>query len=415
MAQARANETTDTTGEPQTADALFSAVYERLKAMAGSHLARNRAGSTLDTTALVHELYLRVSTQRELMFGKPVQFFAYAARAMRHLLADRARDRLRLRAGGDWMRITLTGTDDRLAIDSAEQALALDEALETARGRRCARRARGRAALFRRPDARADRRGAGCDATHGRSRLAFRARVPEDRDRLTARRDRNVSQIRIGRRSPRIDRHLLDLPMTPGNNTLRDLFEQTLALPADARARVPRRALRRCGSARAHRAHDRRRFGRRSSCSSKARTRSRARSATRTPRRTCRPAAASVRSSSSKCSAKAARRRCFAPSARVDGVRQVVALKLLRRGLYSPDAQAPVPPRAARAGATAASGHRAPDRRRRHRDRARLHRARSRRRRADHGLRAQRIGSICARGSSCSCRSAARSKPRIAR
>ena len=111
-------------------DALFGQVYERLKAMAGSHLARDRsAGSTLDTTALVHELYLRVSTNRELMFGKPVQFFAYAARAMRHLLADRARDRLRLRAGGAWMRITLTGTDDRLAIDSAEQALALDEAL----------------------------------------------------------------------------------------------------------------------------------------------------------------------------------------------------------------------------------------------------------------------------------------------
>jgi len=123
--------TSETTGDPLTADALFGAVYERLKAMAGSHLARDRgAGSTLDTTALVHELYLRVSTNRELLFGKPVQFFAYAARAMRHLLADRARDRLRLRAGGAWMRVTLTGTDDRLAIDSAEQALQLDEALK---------------------------------------------------------------------------------------------------------------------------------------------------------------------------------------------------------------------------------------------------------------------------------------------
>jgi len=123
--------TSETTGDPLTADALFGAVYERLKAMAGSHLARDRgAGQTLDTTALVHELYLRVSTNRELLFGKPVQFFAYAARAMRHLLADRARDRLRLRAGGAWMRVTLTGTDDRLAIDSAEQALQLDEALK---------------------------------------------------------------------------------------------------------------------------------------------------------------------------------------------------------------------------------------------------------------------------------------------
>jgi len=50
---------------------------------------------------------------------------------MRHLLSDRARDRLRLRAGGDQARITLTGGDMQLAIDSAEQALALDAALES--------------------------------------------------------------------------------------------------------------------------------------------------------------------------------------------------------------------------------------------------------------------------------------------
>jgi len=130
MTEAPSDASTQTTGNPQSADALFTAVYDRLKAMAGSHLARNRGGSTLDTTALVHELYLRVSTQRELMFAKPVQFFAYAARAMRHLLADRARDRLRQRAGGDQLRITLTGSDMQLAIDSAEQALALDAALE---------------------------------------------------------------------------------------------------------------------------------------------------------------------------------------------------------------------------------------------------------------------------------------------
>ena len=131
MTNIPADATSEAPGEPQGTDALFTAVYDRLKAMAGSHLARDRAaGATLDTTALVHELYLRVSTNKELLFGKPVQFFAYAARAMRHLLADRARDRLRLRAGGQWMRVTLTGTDDRLAIDSAEQALALDEALK---------------------------------------------------------------------------------------------------------------------------------------------------------------------------------------------------------------------------------------------------------------------------------------------
>ncbi len=118
----------DAAGQP--AEALFAEVYARLKAMAARQLALTPKGGTLETTALVHELYLRMSSNRELQFGHRAQFFAYAARAMRHLLADRARDRLRQRAGGDWQRTTLTGSDQQLAIDSAEQALALDAALE---------------------------------------------------------------------------------------------------------------------------------------------------------------------------------------------------------------------------------------------------------------------------------------------
>lgn len=113
---------------PVRADALFEALYARLKAMAGHRLAGGERG-TLDTTAVVHELYLRIGAQRALAFSHPAQFFAYAARAMRHLLCDHARDRLRQRAGGDWQRVTLTGADQQLAIDSAEQALALDAAL----------------------------------------------------------------------------------------------------------------------------------------------------------------------------------------------------------------------------------------------------------------------------------------------
>lgn len=110
-------------------DDVFGVVYERLKGLASRQLARGARG-TLDTTALVHELYLRVNTGRELAFEHPEQFFAYAARAMRHLLADRARDRMRQKAGGDWVRITLSGMDSlQPAIDSAEQALAIEEAL----------------------------------------------------------------------------------------------------------------------------------------------------------------------------------------------------------------------------------------------------------------------------------------------
>ena len=114
----------------QRADALFAEVYARLKAMAGAQLQRSSPGATLETTGLVHELYLRMSANSDLVFDRQSQFFAYAARAMRHLLVDRARDRLRQRAGGSWVRTTLSGGDVRLAIESAEQALALDAALE---------------------------------------------------------------------------------------------------------------------------------------------------------------------------------------------------------------------------------------------------------------------------------------------
>lgn len=113
---------------PDSASALFASVYDRLKAMAGKRLAGQSDG-TLQTTALVHELYLRMHGSGDKQFSHPAQFFTYASRAMRHLLVDRARDRLRLRAGGDWQRVTLTGLDQQLAIDSAEKAIALDEAL----------------------------------------------------------------------------------------------------------------------------------------------------------------------------------------------------------------------------------------------------------------------------------------------
>jgi RNA polymerase sigma factor (TIGR02999 family) len=115
---------------PQTrgADEMFAAVYDRLKAMAGKQLARGARG-TLDTTAVVHELYLRLSENRELRFEQPMQFFAYAARALRHLLADRARERLRQRAGGGWARVTMNAETDQLAIESAEEALEFEDVL----------------------------------------------------------------------------------------------------------------------------------------------------------------------------------------------------------------------------------------------------------------------------------------------
>ncbi len=108
----------------------FEAVYDRLKAMASRQLARGARG-TLDTTALVHESYLRLQGTRNLSFAHTAQFFAYAARAMRHVLIDRARMHMRQKAGGDWLRVTFTANADaQPELQSAEQILAIDEALQ---------------------------------------------------------------------------------------------------------------------------------------------------------------------------------------------------------------------------------------------------------------------------------------------
>jgi RNA polymerase sigma factor (TIGR02999 family) len=108
-------------------DALFAAVYSRLKAMASRQ--RARAGSaTQNTTAIVHELYLKLSASRELSFETPAQFFDYAAQAMRHILVDRARERMALKRGGD---VFVDGELDAPPAQggTAERTLELDAAL----------------------------------------------------------------------------------------------------------------------------------------------------------------------------------------------------------------------------------------------------------------------------------------------
>ena len=133
MKEPIANETNPAGSEAASAalapDALFETVYARLKALAHRQIRPAQRSVTLETTSLVHELYLRMSDRDGLKFGHPSQFFVYAARAMRHLLSDRAREHLSRRAGGDWIRVTLTGNDEHLALANAEEALELDAAL----------------------------------------------------------------------------------------------------------------------------------------------------------------------------------------------------------------------------------------------------------------------------------------------
>ncbi len=114
--------------EAVSPDVAFAAVYERLRALAR----RQRRGAgypdTLNTTALVHEVYLEFAREREERIA-PRDFFAYAARAMRHLLIDRARRNVRVKHGGHLRREEL---DHELTPDPgrcAAQTLELDDAL----------------------------------------------------------------------------------------------------------------------------------------------------------------------------------------------------------------------------------------------------------------------------------------------
>ena len=115
------------TTAPQKPDALFDAVYARLKTMARRQ--RSNVDATLNTTALVHELYLKLSASKELSFETPAQFFDYAAQAMRHILVDRARERLAVKRGGN---MVMEDGDAAAAIadSTAERTLQLDMALE---------------------------------------------------------------------------------------------------------------------------------------------------------------------------------------------------------------------------------------------------------------------------------------------
>lgn len=112
-----------------SAQTLFPEVYARLKALAGRELAKAGPGATLNATALVHELYLKLDAGRDLGFNDSVQLLGYAAQAMRHILVDRARARMRHKRGGALRHEDLDALAERIGDASAEQTLALDAAL----------------------------------------------------------------------------------------------------------------------------------------------------------------------------------------------------------------------------------------------------------------------------------------------
>lgn len=116
-------------GDPLAAEQLLPLVYGELRKLASQRLFEEKPGQTLQATALVHEAYLRLvgATGRQDWDSRG-HFFAAAAEAMRRILLNRARDKKRVKRGGDRRRVDLDQVE--IALDTNdEQLIELDEAL----------------------------------------------------------------------------------------------------------------------------------------------------------------------------------------------------------------------------------------------------------------------------------------------
>lgn len=115
-------------GRQESVDALMPVIYHELRRRAARYLRRERGGHTLQTTALVHEAYLRLAGTEEVRWESRAHFFAIAAQAMRRILVDHARHRRRAKRGGDGERVSLDQADVAAA-EHGVDLLALDQAL----------------------------------------------------------------------------------------------------------------------------------------------------------------------------------------------------------------------------------------------------------------------------------------------
>jgi RNA polymerase sigma factor (TIGR02999 family) len=96
-----------TEGNLEARDQLIKVVYGELRRRAALFLRRERSGHTLQPTALVHEVYLRLVDQERAVWRNRAQFLAVASEMMRRILVDRARARKMAKRSGRWVRVTL--------------------------------------------------------------------------------------------------------------------------------------------------------------------------------------------------------------------------------------------------------------------------------------------------------------------
>jgi len=117
-------------GSQDAVEQLFPIVYEELRRLAHRYMRRERPGHTLQTTAVVHEAYLRLIDQKHVQWQNRAHFYAIAAQMMRRILITHAQSHAYAKRGGGTLKVSL----DEAAILSQTRAgelIALDEALKS--------------------------------------------------------------------------------------------------------------------------------------------------------------------------------------------------------------------------------------------------------------------------------------------
>jgi RNA polymerase sigma factor (TIGR02999 family) len=116
-------------GDDHARDQLFAAVYPQLRQIASRFLQHERGDHTLEPTALVNELALRLLGAEPIAYSDRTHFFALAAQMMRRILIDHARARVAEKRGGVQQRVNLSSVEEWQAAPQSEDVLTLDEAL----------------------------------------------------------------------------------------------------------------------------------------------------------------------------------------------------------------------------------------------------------------------------------------------
>ena len=116
-------------GKQEAWDNLLPLVYDELHRQAARFLRKERQGHTLQTTALIHEAYLKLIDQRDVKWESRTHFFAIAAQAMRRILVDYAKTTHRKKRGGSDLKLPLEEALTVAAEEKSVDLIALDEAL----------------------------------------------------------------------------------------------------------------------------------------------------------------------------------------------------------------------------------------------------------------------------------------------